>query len=331
VRIAVDLLGGDHAPAVVVDGALRSCGTDPDLHLVLVGDHPAADEVMRRVDDAMRDRIELRYAARAVAMCDAAIAGADPRTSIAVCMAELAAGRVDAVVSAGQTGATVAAAVTTTGRTPGIRRPALAAILPGLPERTYPTVLLDVGAGVQATPSDLVQHATLGVAYARRAAEVVMPRVGLVSVGAEAGKGDPLRRLTDSALRDRPPAGATYVGPVEGNDVVAGTRADVFVTDGFTGNVLLKGIEAAVAVGAGAYPPAAVPRAAALLGVAGTVVVCHGAADGADLASGIALAVQLVRRDVVAGINPEPAGSSDRGRGHGRDTAQLARSAEVGT
>jgi glycerol-3-phosphate acyltransferase PlsX len=191
----------------------------------------------------------------------------------------------------------VTAAVVTVGRMPGVRRPALTAILPGV---HGPLVLLDVGAGLQVNPRDLVQHAGLGADYARLIAGLDHPRVGLLSVGAEPGKGDRLRRAADAALRVHPLPNAHYVGPVEGHDVVTGARVDVVVTDGFTGNVLLKGIEAALVTAAASIPPTTVPRAAALLGIAGAVVVCHGAAVGSDLASGIALATRLVRADTVA-------------------------------
>ncbi|MDT5027379.1 MAG: phosphate acyltransferase, partial [Micromonosporaceae bacterium] len=166
-------------------------------------------------------------------------------------------------------------------------------------------VLLDVGAGLQAGAADLVQHAVLGCGYARHAAGIAHPRVGLLSIGSEAGKGDPLRQAADAALWAHPLPGSSYVGPVEGHDVVTAVRADVVVTDGFTGNVLLKGIEAALA--AVPTPAGAPPRAAALLGVAGTVVVCHGAANGADIASGIALAARLVRGE--AAVRPTADGS----------------------
>ena len=295
-RIAVDLLGGDNAPAVVVDGALRASRTDPDLRLLLVGPRPAADEVIGALPAADRARIDTLVVDRGVGMSDPVADGADPGTTIGAAMAALSGRRVDAVVSAGASGAIVAAAVLGLGRVDAIRRPALTAILPSV---AGPLVLLDVGAGMQVNPIDLVQHATLGAAYARLAAGVEHPRVGLLSIGSEPGKGDRLRRATDAALRVQPPDTGTYVGPVEGQDVVLGGRADVVVTDGFTGNVLLKGIEAAMAVAPGAYPPSAVTKAAALLGVAGTVVVCHGAAAGEDVASGIALAARLVRGDVV--------------------------------
>jgi phosphate acyltransferase len=306
-RIAVDLLGGDHAPAVVVDGALQACGADPDLNLLLVGPRPVADEVIAALAPAERDRVQVQVAERGVAMADPVSHGADPATSIGAAVAAVQAGRADGIVSAGSSGATVAAAVLNLGRVPGIRRPALAAILPGV---HGPLVLLDVGAGMQVSPADLVQHAALGAAYARIAAGVAHPRIGLLSVGAEAGKGDKSRRAADGALRVHPLLEAAYVGPVEGHDVVLGERADVVVTDGFTGNVLLKGIEAALGAAPGSFPPTAVPRAAALLGVAGTVVVCHGAANGAELASGVALAARMVRADVVAQVRAALRGPS---------------------
>ena len=296
-RIAVDLLGGDDAPAVVADGALQACGADPDLHLLLVGPRAAADEVTAALDAAVCARVTVLPVERGVGMSDPVAHGADPHTSIGASVLALASDRVDAVVSAGASGASVAAAVMGLGRMNGVRRPALAAILPGV---AGPLVLLDVGAGMQVNPIDLVQHAALGVAYARLAAGVDRPRVGLLSVGSEPGKGDRLRRAADAALRVHTLPGASYIGPVEGDDVVTGARADVIVTDGFTGNVLLKGVEAALAAAPGSFPPTLVPRAAALLGVARTVVVCHGAASAEDVASGLALAARLVRSDVVA-------------------------------
>jgi glycerol-3-phosphate acyltransferase PlsX len=284
----------------VVDGALRACGADPDLQLLLVGPAEPADEVSAGLAPADRERVRGVAVARGVRMSDPASQGADRRTTIGAAALLVSTGEADAVVSAGASGASVAAAVTAIGRTPGVRRPVLAAILPNA---TGEMVLLDVGAGMQASQVDLLQHAMLGAAYAQLVVGVPRPRVALLTVGAEPGKGDRLRRLTDQALREYAlPSGASYVGPVEGDDVVLGTRADVIVTDGFTGNVLIKGIEAALGAAAEQYPPTVVPRAAALLGVAATVVVCHGAASGADLASGIGLAARLVRTGAVTAL-----------------------------
>jgi glycerol-3-phosphate acyltransferase PlsX len=186
-------------------------------------------------------------------------------------------------------GAIVTAAALGLGRLPGVRKPALAAVLPA---QAGSLVLLDVGASPEASAAVLIQHAGLGTAYAIRVLGIATPRVGLLSIGAEPGKGDRARRTADEALRSTLPG---YAGLVEGGDVPLGGPADVVVTDGFTGNVLLKGIEGAFALAGGVAPHSAVPRAAALLGIGGIVVVCHGAATAADLASGLALAARLHR------------------------------------
>ncbi|GAA2224504.1 phosphate acyltransferase PlsX [Micromonospora olivasterospora] len=301
-RIAVDLLGGDDAPAVVVDGALRAMRADPDLHLLLVGPAEAADEVIGALDPAQRARVTVRPVRSAVGMADHPVA-ARADSTVRSAVTAVRDGIADAAVSAGATGATVTAAALALGRWPHVRRPALVATLPAL---AGPVVLLDVGGSLEPGPATLARHALLGAAYAAVAHAVAEPRVGLLSVGTEAGKGDRLRRAADHALAAVPlPCGARYVGFVEGYDLASGTRADVVVTDGFTGNVLLKAIEGAYAMAGGPPASGGAPRAAALLGVAGTVVVCHGAARGEDVASGIALAAHLWRRgatDTVAAL-----------------------------
>jgi glycerol-3-phosphate acyltransferase PlsX len=300
-RIAVDLLGGDEAPAVVVDGALRACGADPDLHLLLVGPPEVADELIHALPTEDRWRVAVRAVRRFVAMGEAPSHASRRDTTVRAAVAAVAERRADALVSAGATGATVTAAVLGLGRSPGVRRPALAAILPAL---AGPVVLLDVGASVEASPSGLVGYAALGAAYTVVMHGLTEPRVGLLSVGTEEGKGDRARRATSAALAEHPlPGEARYVGLVEGHDVSLGERVDVVVTDGFTGNVLLKGIEGAYALAGGAPPGGRALRAAALLGVAGAAVVCHGAATGDDLASGIALAAQLHRRAAIPAVS----------------------------
>ncbi|WP_240669833.1 phosphate acyltransferase PlsX [Actinoplanes solisilvae] len=292
-RIAVDLLGGDHAPAVVVDGALRACQADPALHLLLVGPLEAADEVRGALAPGDRARISTLP-----------IAPGDPveswvESGVRSAVLAVAQGGADAVLSAGNTGATVTSAALGLGRRPGVRRPPLAAVLPTLSGRL---VLLDVGSSVDPDEETMAMHARLGAAYASVVHGVPRPRVGLLTIGIERGKGDRLRRALPPLLAGLDlPGGGRYVGLVEGNDVVTGAIADVVVTDGFTGNVLLKGLETAYAeIG----PPneRRVPRAALLLGVEGTVVVCHGAASGPDLAAGIAFAAQLHRRAAVAAM-----------------------------
>jgi glycerol-3-phosphate acyltransferase PlsX len=300
-RIAVDLLGGDHAPDVVVDGALRALGADPDLHLLLVGPAVVADRLVGLLDPADQARVASRPTRYGVGMSDAPARASHPDTTVRAAVTAVAEGRADAVVSAGSTAATVTAAALGLGRLPGVRRPALAATLPAA---SGPVVLLDVGGSLEARPATLVRHAALGAAFAAVAHAIRRPRVGLLSVGTESGKGDRARRAADPVLSRYPqPAGGRYVGLVEGYELATGDHVDVVVTDGFTGNVLLKGIEAAYAMAGGPPAGGGTPRAASLLGVAGTVVVCHGAALADDIASGVALAAHLHRRAAASAIS----------------------------
>ncbi|HEY7271781.1 MAG TPA: phosphate acyltransferase PlsX [Actinoplanes sp.] len=307
--MAVDLLGGDHAPDVVVDGALRACQADPALQLLLVGPVEAAGAVLGALDPGERRRVTAL-----AAPADRADLGiprqrtawdrrAGIESGVRAAVLAVAQGHADAVVSAGDTGATVTSAALGLGRWPGVRRPALAAVLPTKAGRV---VLLDAGSSVDPDENTLVAHAALGAAYAAVAHGMDAPRVGLLTIGTEEGKGDRLRRAVAPVLASTLfPARARYAGLVEGNDVVLGGAVEVVVTDGFTGNILLKGLETAYAlIGT---PPAeqtvpVPPRAAVLLGVAGTVVVCHGAADANDLAGGIALAADLHRRAAIVAI-----------------------------
>jgi glycerol-3-phosphate acyltransferase PlsX len=290
----------------VVDGALRACQADPALQLLLVGPREAAGEVLAAFDPADRDRVRT-LSGPGTPPTHPANAGWI-ESGVRAAVLAVAQGDADAVVSAGSTGATVTSAALGLGRWPGVRRPALAAVLPTATGRL---VLLDIGASVDPEEHTLATHARLGAAYAATVHGVANPRIGLLTIGTERGKGDKLRRAMPAVLAGlRLPAGGRYVGLIEGNDVVTGTAADVVVTDGFTGNVLLKGLETAYAlVGPPHDGPDLPPRAAILLGVSGTVVVCHGAATGIDLAAGIALAADLHRRaavDAIAALMDEP-------------------------
>ncbi|GAA2472500.1 hypothetical protein Ahu01nite_045650 [Winogradskya humida] len=289
-RIAVDLLGGDQAPAVVVDGALRACQTDPALTLLLVGPVEAVGTVLAALPPDEHHRVR-------------SLPGPYPRDTTRAAVHAVAEGLADAVVSAGDTGAIVTSAALAMGRWPGVRRPPLAAVLPSAAGRR---LLLDVGSSVDPDERTLAMHAHLGSAYAASVHGVAAPRVGLLTIGTEPGKGDRLRRAAPELLAGLDlPAGARYVGLVEGDDVVSGAVADVVVTDGFSGNILLKALEMAYATIGAPGPGEPPPRAAVLLGVGGTVVVCHGAASGRDIAAGIGLAANLHRRGaipVIAGL-----------------------------
>ncbi len=233
-RIAIDAMGGDHAPAAVVAGSLVAarhlqCG------LLLVGPRPVLEEELARHPGAASLDIELVDAPERIEMGEPAAAALrrKPGASIRVTADAVRDGRAAAMFSAGHTGATVVASHAAFGRIPGVERPALATIIP---TRRSPAVLLDSGATVECRPQHLVQFAVMGSAYARVALGCETPRVGLLSVGEEETKGNELTREAHQLLKSAP---VHFVGNVEGPDVFRG-EADVIVCDGFTGNVTLK-------------------------------------------------------------------------------------------
>jgi glycerol-3-phosphate acyltransferase PlsX len=290
----------------VVDGVLEALRTDPTLHVVLVGPERVAEDGLAACPEPLRTRVSVAPAGQVVGMEERPVwaVRAKAGATVRVAMETLRDAAAEAVVTAGSTGAAVAAAHVVLGSLPGVHRPALAAVIPAA---AGPVVLLDVGATPDPTAEVLVQHASLGVAYARVVLAVGAPRLGLLSTGAEQGRGDALRRRLDerlAALADASRGAFTYGGLVEGQHVPLGGVADVVLTDGFTGNVLLKGMEGVVtlvreatteAAGAGAPAVPAGPRAAMLLGVPGTVVVGHGAGRAADVAACVARAAAAVR------------------------------------
>jgi len=233
-RIAIDAMGGDEAPASIIDGALVAA-RHLQVGLLLVGRRDLIERQLSRHPRVSWLDIDIQDASERIEMEEPAAAALrrKPRASIRVAADAVAEGRAQALFSAGHTGASVIAAHTAFGRLPGVDRPALATIIP---TRTHPAVLLDSGATVECRPHHLVQFAIMGVAYARVALGCAAPRVGLLSVGAEESKGNDLTREAHRLLKVAP---VNFVGNVEGPDVFAG-HADVIVCDGFTGNITLK-------------------------------------------------------------------------------------------
>jgi glycerol-3-phosphate acyltransferase PlsX len=234
VRIAVDALGGDNAPGKVVWGALAAAKDLPD-EFVLVG----TTEVVERVAGPdLPANVSLRSSGEAVGMDEepSATLRARPDASVAVAAEMVSNGEADAFFSAGNTGATVAAALLRMGRLRGCRRPAIATLLP-FPS---PVLLLDAGATVSCRPQDLLNFAILGGVLAKRYFKLDgEARVGLVNVGEEPGKGNDLAKEAHRLMDE---ARIRFVGNVEGRDIASGV-ADVLVTDGFTGNIVLKTAE----------------------------------------------------------------------------------------
>jgi len=300
--VVVDAMGGDHGPAETVAGAVMA-RREFDVPVLLAG---RADVV--RAELARHDatgEIDVVHAEDVVPMTErGAGAISSTTTSLAVGCDLVRRQAASAFVSAGSTGAVVSCAIRGIGRAAGVLRPALAIALPSLTGGA--TVLIDAGATSDPTPEMIAQFALLGASYARLVLGVADPSVGLLSIGSEAGKGNRLTRRSAELLAELP---LRFCGNVEGHDVLAGA-VDVIVTDGFTGNVVLKNIEGSVRAAltlvarsglAGAEELRRVARrydpeahgGAALLGLSGTVVVAHGSSRAATIARACEVAYDL--------------------------------------
>lgn len=313
--IAIDAMGGDHAPGAIVEGAQRAAA-ELGVPVILVG---------RPADvDPLRGDLEVVPASQVIGM------DADPGSSVRtmkdsslVRAAETVRdGRASAMVSAGNTGATMAAALLRMGRIKGVARPAIATPIP-VPGST-PTVLLDAGANAECQPPWLVQFAQMGAVFARQRYGIDEPRVGLLSIGEEATKGNPLVKethgllATDTALAR---AGARFVGNVEGRDIMT-PDIDVVVTDGFTGNVALKTLEGGMrslvgAVLEGLSATTVADEAlgalmplygtldpdntggAMLLGVGGVCIISHGSSSATAIVNATRVAGEMVEAGIV--------------------------------
>jgi glycerol-3-phosphate acyltransferase PlsX len=311
--IAVDAMGGDFAPRLVVDGALAAM-RQLDAGVALVGRPDALEGELGRHGVVDRSRVRLVEASDVVTMEESPSAALrrKPGASIRVAADLVARGEASAVFSAGHTGATVMAAHGAFGMLRGVDRPALAATIP---RPHVPAILLDVGASVECRPPHLVQFAVMGAVYARVAFGIETPRVGLLSIGEEATKGNELTREAHQLLRASPLA---FIGNVEARDVYSG-KADVIVCDGFTGNVALKISEGLVEVLADFLTDDFRRRVdyseyggAPLLGVAGITIVGHGRSSAKAVQNAIGMAhrfasarfVERVEREIAAAAVP---------------------------
>jgi glycerol-3-phosphate acyltransferase PlsX len=337
--IAVDAMGGDYAPDEIVAGALAA-QREHGLTILLTGPPARLRPVIARLGAGSELRVV--PAEDSVGMGEGALAGfRRPRSSIAVACQLVRRGQATAVVSAGSTGAIVGSARHRLLPLAGVPRPGLAVVLPTHPK---PSVLIDAGATADPKPEMLVQFGHLGVAYAQIALGTPAPKVGLLTIGAEPGKGNALTRRAHELLTAEPHGGALplyFAGNIEGGDLMAGA-VDVIVTDGFTGNVALKTLEGAMRFAASelrtaltstraARLGAALQRrglrelshrlepetygGAALLGLGGTVVIAHGASTARAVTSACALAATLSRGEITEKIR-ERIGVSEQRRAH---------------
>lgn len=235
-RVAVDAMGGDHAPEAVVEGAVQAA-SELGIHVILVGDREILKHQIKR-RKAQDLPISIKHASEVVEMHEhPSVAVRRKRdSSLRVAFDLVKSGEAVAAVSAGNSGAAMAVAMLVLRLLPGVERPAIAAVMPNLKGST---VLLDVGANVECKPLNLVQFAIMGEVFAHHMLKMETPRVGVLSNGAEDTKGTDLTRATDEALRK---SSLNYTGYVEGRDIFLG-GVDVVVCDGFTGNAVLKASE----------------------------------------------------------------------------------------
>ena len=320
-RIVLDAMGTDHAPAAEVAGAIAALREmDDDIEVVLVGDQGVIEAELTRHDDVPRGRLVVHHAPDRVTGSDApaSVLRRKPASSIVVGLKLVQSGEAQAFVSAGSTGAVMATSMLTLRPLPGVDRPAIGTVLP---TAAGPCLMLDAGANVDCKPHHLLQFAHLGNIYAQDLMGIERPRVGLLNIGEEPEKGDELTVETHKLLSAEP--GLHFVGNLEGRDIIQGV-CDVVVCDGFVGNVLLKFYEsvAEFIIGLLKEQVQNVPEqldfndvfrvldyaeygGAPLLGVGGVSMICHGESSPRAIQNALAAAARAVRSDMVDHIARE--------------------------
>ena len=233
-KIAIDAMGGDNAPKEIVLGAMKAVETFSDLEIILVGDESKINETLTN-----QNRISVIHTTEVILGTDEPVRAVRRKKNASMVLAaqQVADGLADACLSAGNTGALMASGLFVVGRIEGIDRPALAPTLPTIGGDGF--VLLDVGANADAKPEHILQYAIMGSIYCQKVRGITSPRVGLLNIGTEEKKGNELTKHAFELLKT---ANLNFVGNVEARDLLDGV-ADVVVTDGFTGNMVLKTIE----------------------------------------------------------------------------------------
>ena len=240
-RIFVDAMGGDYAPQAPVEGAVEALRRYPNIEITLAGDLEQVEPLLKDCDD-VRGRITLLHAPEVITNHESPVMGVRTKKNSATVqgMLQLKEKQADGFVSAGSTGAVLAGGMFRLGRIEGVERPALA---PLLPTAKGPVLLIDCGANAECTPEYLLQFAYMGSFYARRMMGLTQPRVGLLNIGAEETKGGTLQHETYKLLKKASDEGRiNFVGNVEGSTMLFG-GVDVVVSDGFSGNIVLKTAE----------------------------------------------------------------------------------------
>ncbi|GAA6618486.1 phosphate acyltransferase PlsX [Scytonema sp. NUACC26] len=327
VRIAIDAMGGDHAPDEIVAGALRA-REELGVEVLLVGDPQQIQSKLPPKTNLAH--VEIVSASEAIAMDEEPLSAIrrKPKASINVAMDLVKKQQADAVVSAGHSGAAMAAALLRLGRLPGIDRPAIGAVFPTM-VAGKPVLVLDVGANVDCRPKFLEQFAVMGSIYSQYVLGTPEPKVGLLNIGEEDCKGNDAAVRAHQLLKEK--AGITFIGNAEGRDVLSG-HFDVIVCDGFVGNVLLKFAEAVGEImlqimreelpqgvrgqiGTAILKPNlrrikqrvdhAEHGGALLLGVGGICIISHGSSQAPSIFNAIRMAKEAVNNQVIQRIQSQ--------------------------
>lgn len=238
-RIAIDAMGGDNAPREIVQGVIDAAPNYPNYEFILVGNENKIKETL--TEDKHIANIKIHHAEDIITGDDEPVRAVRRKkdASMVVCARLVKDKEAEAMITAGNTGAFLAAGLLIVGRLPGVQRPALAPIFPSTVGQG--TMVLDVGANMDARPEYLYQHAVLGSIYMQQMMGIASPRVGLANIGTEPGKGNDLVKEVYDLLEK---SNLNFVGNVESRDIMA-DKCDVLVCDGFTGNIILKTLEGA--------------------------------------------------------------------------------------
>lgn len=327
-RIAIDAFGGDNAPEGIVAGAIEAAQEYREVHITLVGDESRIRELLASGAGGSLPNLAVKHAPEVIATDEEPVRAVRRKkdSSMVVAATMVKEGEADALISAGNTGALMASGLLVVGRMKGIERPALAPMIPTMDG--VGVLALDLGANMDATAEQLAQYAVMGSVYRNKVHGIAKPRVGLLNVGTEPGKGNEVTKAAYPLLEAAP---IHFVGNVEARDVLNGV-CDVLVCDGFVGNVMLKSLEGTASALFGALKEeftkntirklaAAILKpglrqfrdkmdykevgAAPMLGLTGVVMKSHGSSDARAIKNAVRQTISALRSDVAGTIRSE--------------------------
>lgn len=328
-NLAIDAMGGDNAPNEIVKGVVRACNKIDEFNIILVGKEDILKNELAKYDNFPKNRIKIKNASEVVDMTDSPAKALRKKrdSSLSIGADLVKENKAEGFISAGNTGAVMAAGLFNIGRLPGIKRPSISTVFPA---EDGQTLLMDAGANTDTKPKNLLQFAVMGEIYSKNVLGVKNPKIGLLSIGEEKKKGNNLVKNTYKLLEEDKRI-SNFIGNVEGRDVF-NDRCDIIICDGFVGNVVLKTTEGAASfmfdllkqaftenlrtkLGAALVKPYLKVMkekldyrqygGSPLLGVDGVVIISHGSSDATAVVNAIKVAKETVDNNVVGLIEAE--------------------------